>query len=118
MLKPQAKTLKIVAIDPAAQTIEGLEVWIDHATEECRKRGCHGPVFEQMRKRHGTREAMERLVRNGEIQSGFKNCVNNGAREWTIEAGILTFPLLFTEEARRCADFRIQNANDPILWAR
>jgi hypothetical protein len=101
-----------------AHRADSLEAWIDESIQLSQSRGYHPTIFMGMRDQHGTVEAMEHLVRSGEIQSGFVRLKHLRMLEWSIEAGVLRFPERFTDEARQCAQFRIDHADDPILRAR
>lgn len=95
-----------------------LEDWVDESIKRSRSRGYHPTVFIGMRERFGTRVAIEHLVRSGEIQSGFHRLRQLGMLTWSIEAAVRQFPDEFTAEARECAEFRLNNVDDPILRVR
>ncbi len=97
------------------QADDPLEAWVDEATRRCIAADCHGLVFEQMRERHGTVSAMERLMRSGEIQSGLLRLWRMGMKNWSIEAGLLKFPERFKADAVAAAQFRLDHIGDERL---
>ncbi len=54
---------------------------------------------------------MRRIVRSGEIQSGFRRLVQLGLREWTVEAGIVKFASEFDKETVEAAEWRLNQAS-------
>ena len=68
-----------------------LEAFIDESIRVSVANGYTPTIFQRMR-RGGTVEAIERLVKSGDIQSGFKRLKQLGLLQWTIEAAILQFP--------------------------
>lgn len=94
-----------------------LDVWIDESIRRSQARGYHPSEFIAMRERHGTRLAMERLMKDGKIQSGLRRLKQLGlAEEWSVEAGILKFPDVFTQAAKDAAAFRLKHIDDEGLW--
>jgi hypothetical protein len=85
-----------------------LESFIDESIERSKKGGYHPTTFIAMRERHGTIEAIARLVQNGDMQSGFKRLSRMGLVDWTIEAAVLKFPSEFSPVVRDCAAFRLE----------
>ncbi|TCH99680.1 hypothetical protein EJV46_03115 [Roseococcus sp. SYP-B2431] len=77
----------------------------------CQARGYNPHVFMDMRDRHGTVTAINRLLLEGEIQSGFRKLYSMNMLEWTIEAAALRFPDLFKAGSREAAQFRLDQAN-------
>ena len=61
-----------------------------------------------MRHQHGTIDAIERLVQSGEMQSGFKRLKQLGLLDWTIELAVIKFAAEFSNNAKQCADWRLQ----------
>jgi hypothetical protein len=94
-----------------------LETFLNKALRQCVLAGYHPTVFRQMRDRHGTIEAIERLVRSGEIQSGFERLKALGKLEWSIEQAVINFSCEFTPAVQECAEFRLQHAGDKKLRA-
>ena len=92
-----------------------LEAFIDESLQRSLKKDYPATVFRRMRRDHGTVGAIERLVIDGDIQSGFKALVKLGMRDWTIEAAVLKFPGRFSKSARECAEFRLRVAQDGSL---
>src|SRR5438270_13534901 len=92
-----------------------LENLIDESIRRSENRGYHPMEFRRMRRDHGTIGAIERLVRSGEVQSGFLRFQKLNLLEWSIEAAVRRFRDAFTSEARACADFRLDNINDEAL---
>ena len=99
------------------QHSDPLEEWIDESIRRSQEQGYHPEEFIRMRNRHGTVEAMERLMRNGKIQSGLRRLKELGmANEWSVEAGILLFPARFSCASRDAAKFRLDHIDDEDLW--
>ena len=92
-----------------------LEAFIDESLRRSLKKEYPASVFRRMRQQYGTVEAIERLVKDGDIQSGFKALVKLGMRDWTIEAAVLKFPGRFSKSARDCAEFRLRVAQEGTL---
>ncbi len=95
-----------------------LEAFVDESLLLFAKRGYVPDVFKRMREQYGTVDAIERLVRSSEIQSGFKKLQDLEMLDRSMEGTVKRFRERFTSEAFECADFRIRNANDPALRAR
>jgi hypothetical protein len=91
---------------------DDLEAFIDESIRRSIRAGYHPTIFIGMRARHGTVEAITKLVQSGEIQSGFEKLRQLGMLEWSIEAAILKFPGRFTPTARECAQFRLRLAQE------
>lgn len=90
-----------------------LEAFNDEAIEIAIANGYNPTIFKGMRARYGTLEAMERIVQNGEIQSGFKRLKALGlAEKWSVEAGILKFASKFSRNAVECARWRLRQLDD------
>ena len=87
-----------------------LEAFIDESVRISMKNGYHPTAFLEMRSRYGTVGAMDRLMRSGEIQSGFKRLEALGLLEWSVEAGVLRFPDEFSREVRTAAEWRLAQA--------
>ena len=85
-----------------------LEAFIDEALRRAQEKDYHPTAFVGMRARRGTLEAISRLVRSGDMQSGFRRMKELGLLDWTIEAAVLKFPHEFTRDDRECAFFRLQ----------
>lgn len=92
----------------------GLESFIDETIRIARERGYNPSAFIVMRHRHGTIEAIARLVVSGETQSGFKRLKSLGLLDWSIEAAVLKFPAEFTADVRQSAEFRLRLARDGV----
>ncbi len=86
-----------------------LEVFIDESLSRAKLKKYTPHIFIRNRaENHGSSiEVIERLVKSGDIQTGFKKMKQLGLIDWTVEAAVLKFPDLFTDDARKCADFRI-----------
>jgi hypothetical protein len=102
----------------AKANVDEFEAFIDEGIRQSENRGYHPTVFTRMRQQYGTIPAIERLVKAGEIQSGFLKLQKLNMLEWSIEAAVQKFPDKFTQEARDCADFRLKNINDKALRTR
>jgi hypothetical protein len=90
-----------------------LEAFIDESTRRCWKHSYYPKEFENMRKRLGTEEAMERLVKSEEMRNGFLRLQEQGLLGWSIESAICSFPHRFSTAAIARARFRLTNANAP-----
>ena len=89
---------------------DALEAWVDESIQRSQAKGYHPSEFIGMRERHGTVRAMERLMQNGQIQSGLVRLNELGmAEDWSVEAGILKFPGRFSQAARDGAQFRLDH---------
>ncbi|MBJ3774929.1 hypothetical protein [Acuticoccus mangrovi] len=84
-----------------------LESFIDEMIRLSRKRGYSPTTFIQMRRRHGTVDAISRLVVSGDIQSGFRRLDALGLLDWTIEAAVRKFPDEFSREVQYAAKWRL-----------
>jgi hypothetical protein len=91
----------------------GLESFVDECMKRARAAGYHATVFSGMRRRHGTIEAIEKLVLSGDIQTGFKKLETLNMLEWSLEQAVLNFPAEFSRNARECADFRLRQVRKP-----
>lgn len=87
-----------------------LEHFIDETIRLGMRRGYTPTVFIGMRHKLGTCETIERLVKRGEIQSGFRRLEALGLLDATIEAAVLRFSDEFTKHARECAQWRLEQA--------
>lgn len=94
------------------QTSPALEAFIDETIHRGREKGYIPTVFIAMRREMGTIPAISRLVRSGDLQSGFKRLRSLGLLDWTIEAAVEKFPEEFTATDRECAAFRLRLARD------
>jgi len=92
-----------------------LEAFIDESLRRSSKKEYPATVFRRMRRDYGTVQAIERLVIDGDVQSGFKALLKLGMRDWTIEAAVLKFPDRFSKSAVECAEFRLRVAQDGSL---
>jgi hypothetical protein len=95
--------------------VDELDSFIDESIRLSGLKGYYPRDFIRMRESYQTAPAIERLVKAGEIQSGFKELQKLNMLEWTIEAAVLKFPERFSAVAVKCADFRLRNIDDPIL---
>lgn len=87
-----------------------LEAFIDESIRMSRERGYSPTIFMNMRRQHGTVGAIDRLMRSGEIQSGFKRLKELGLSEWTIESAVLKFPDEFSAGIREATEWRLSQA--------
>lgn len=87
-----------------------LEAFVDELIRSGSERGYHPSIFINMRERHLTLEAMKRIVRSGDVQSGFRRLTELGLRDHTVEAGILKFRNEFTKADIDCAKWRLGQA--------
>ncbi len=84
-----------------------LELFIDETIRLSRQRGYHPTTFIGMRQRHGTIDAVSRLVTSGDIQSGFRRLVELGLVNWTVEMAVTKFPDEFSRPVREAAEWRL-----------
>jgi hypothetical protein len=87
-----------------------LEAFIDEGIKLSKERGYNPTIFIGMRHEHGTVDAIERLVQSGDLQTGFKRLNQLNLLNWTIEAAVIKFPAEFTNNAKQCAEWRLQQA--------
>jgi hypothetical protein len=59
--------------------------------------------------RYGAVEAMRRVLRTPVERTPLRSLHKLGLLEWSIEAGVLRFPELFTAEDREIAQFRVDH---------
>ena len=90
-----------------------LERFIDESVKRSIAKGYSPTAFVGMRQRHGTKEAIKRLVVSGDIQSGFRRMKQLGILDWSIEAAVLKFPEEFDKGLREAAQFRLERATGP-----
>jgi hypothetical protein len=91
-----------------------LEAFIDETIRLSREKGYHPTAFIAMR-RKGTVEAISKLVRSGDVQSGFKRLRDLDLLDWTIEAAVMKFPDEFSKGVQECAKFRLDQVKGPVL---
>ncbi len=89
---------------------DDLEAFVDEGIRRARERGYHPTAFVQMRERYLTVEAIRRLVRSGDIQSGFKRMKELGMLEWTLEQAVIQFPQHFNNQDIAAAEWRLAQA--------
>lgn len=85
-----------------------LEAFIDETIKVSAEHGYFPTTFISMRSRHGTIDAISRLVASGDVQSGFNKLHSLGLLDHTIEAAVLKFPDEFKRQERECAEFRLR----------
>ena len=90
---------------------KGLEAFIDECVRQFIGVRYQPTKFQGMRHRYGTLEAVERLVRGGEVQSGSRKLKALGLLDWSIEAAVIKFSSEFTQATRQCAEFRVNVRN-------
>lgn len=90
---------------------DALEIFIDEGLRRGRALGYRPTVFLDMRERLKTQPAIKQLLKQGDIQSGFKRMVQLGLRDWTIEAAAIKFPSLFAKDIRAAAQWRLEQAD-------
>lgn len=89
-----------------------LEAFVDESIHLARQKGYIPTAFIGLRVRHGTLQAISRIVENGDVQSGFKRLKSLGLLDWTIEAAVLKFPEEFSAATKECAEFRLRLVAD------
>lgn len=87
-----------------------LEAFIDETIRRGAAKGYHPTVFIAMRDNLTTIPAISKLVRSGDLQSGFKRLHKLNLLDWTIEAAVEKFPTEFSPDDRECAAFRLREA--------
>lgn len=85
-----------------------LETFIDDSIRISKVHGYVPTAFIGMRSRHGTIDAISRLVISGDIQSGFRRMITLGLIDYTLEAAVEKSPSEFTKNERECAAFRLK----------
>lgn len=89
-----------------------LEAFIDETIRRGSAKGYHPTIFISMRSKFGTLQAISKLVRSGELQSGFERLHQLNLLEWTIESAVENFPEEFSPDDRECASFRLRLARE------
>jgi hypothetical protein len=84
----------------AGADMDPLEAFIDESIRLSLSKGYPLDPFLRMRRDYKTVEAIERSVKSGEIQSGFKKLLSLGLRDWSIEAAVIKFPDRFSKDAQ------------------
>jgi hypothetical protein len=97
---------------PMPKASAALDAFIDETIRIAREHGYHPTAFIEMRQRHGTMDAIARLVESGDVQSGFKRLQQLGLLDYSIETAVLKFPTEFTKASRDCAEFRLRVARE------
>lgn len=85
-----------------------LEAFIDETIRVSAQHAYYPTAFMAMRERHGTKNAISRLVVSGDVQSGFSKLQKLGLIDYTIEAAIMKFPGEFSRQDHECAEFRLR----------
>jgi hypothetical protein len=80
-----------------------LEAFIDESLRQFASRHYYPKEFNRMRAQYGTVSTIEKLVKSGEIQSGFRRLQQLHLLERSMEAAVLQFPNEFTRDAIQCA---------------
>ena len=84
-----------------------LEKFIDELIEQSVKKGYVPQIFIDMRRQHGTVEAIKRLVTSKNIQEGLKRLGELDLLDLSVEAAVLRFPEEFTPEEQEAAKWRL-----------
>ena len=84
-----------------------LEAFIDETIAVSAQKAYYPTTFIGMRQRHGTVDAISRLVVSGDVQSGFSRLKRLGLIDYTIETAVMKFPSEFSKQAQECATFRL-----------
>ena len=87
-----------------------LESFIDETIRRSREKGYHPTIFIGMRQKFGTIPAISKLVRSGDVQSGFTRLYALSLLDWTIEAAVEKFSNEFDKDDIECAAFRMREA--------
>ena len=88
----------------------GLEAFIDESIRVSQEHGYNPTAFVGMRHRHGTVDAISRLVTSGDLQTGFKRMRALGLLKWTLEGAVMQFPDEFPRPVREAAEWRLAQA--------
>jgi hypothetical protein len=90
---------------------ELLERFADSISQS-RSLGYNPSEFERMLQAYGAVGVAKRLIKSGEIQSGFKALINLGRADLTMEAIMLEeqFKSIFTLQELAAAKWRLQQA--------
>jgi hypothetical protein len=88
-----------------------LEEFIGELISRAGAAGYVPTAFISMRDRWGTVEAINRLMRSGQIQSGFRRLRDLGLLQWSIEAAVIRFPERFGRSVRAAAQFRLDHSD-------
>ena len=87
-----------------------LEKFVDEGIKRGAAKGYHPSIFIGMRQQMGTIRAISKLVRSGDIQTGFTRLFELNLLDWTIENAVLMFPGEFDAHDIACARFRLEQA--------
>ena len=85
-----------------------LEKFIDELIRRSIEQGYTPQTFVDMRHRHGTVEAIKRLVTSRKINDGLRRLGELGLLELSVEAAVLKFPEEFTREEQESARWRLE----------
>lgn len=94
----------------AQKASQELEAFVDELIRRGAACGYHPTEFMRMRRDYGTLGAMKRLMKTGDIQSGFRRLTELGLQDWTVEAGIVKFRSEFGKEHVAAAEWRLREA--------
>ncbi|MGI4945607.1 MAG: hypothetical protein ACRYHQ_34430 [Janthinobacterium lividum] len=89
-----------------------LEQFIEEGIKLGIKHGFQPTVFVRMRQDYGLVGAIERLVKTGEPQAGFRRMKEFGLVDWTLEAAVLKYPDRFSKHAKEFAKARLDGILD------
>ena len=95
--------------------MDPLEAFIDESIRISISNRYPPTIFQRMRAQYGTVDAIERLVKSGDVQSGFKKLISLQLKEWTIESAVLKFRERFSKDAIACAEFRLRAAEQGLI---
>ncbi len=87
--------------------MDELEMFIEKSLVQSGQKGYIPTTFNTMRGRWGTVEAINRLMVQSDIQSGFKRMQELGLLHLSLEAAVLEFPDRFKRPIREAARFRL-----------
>ena len=85
-----------------------LEKFIDESIERSIEKGFTPQVFMDMRHRHGTVEAIKKLLASKDIQAGLRRLGELGLLGLSAEAAVLEFPEEFTPEEQKVARWKLE----------
>jgi hypothetical protein len=78
-----------------------IEEFVNESIRLAVSKGYVPTSFMAMRERHGTIEAINRLLRTSDPQSGYRRMVQLDLKNWALESAVEKFPDLFPDKLVR-----------------
>ena len=75
-----------------------LEEFVNESIRQSAAKGYNPTTFMTMREKYTTIEAINKLLKTSDPQSGYKRMVQLGLKEWTLESAVQMFPAIFTDK--------------------